>query len=302
MQEIKNLQSIGKAIQLKQKQGNGFRKMYRKELTLDKIKYSTKKTPEKHTVRVKNVRIGEGNCVIIAGPCSLESEEQIFEIAKCVKKSGGDILRAGCFKMRTSPYSFQGLGIEGIKILKEVGKEIGIPVSTEIVRTEHLDLFDDIDLIQVGARNMQNYELLKELSRIDKPILLKRGAGSTLEELLFAAEYLMMNGKEDIILCERGIKTFETGTRNTLDISAVPLLHESSCLPVAVDPSHASGIKSLVRDLSLASVACGSDALLIETHNCPEKALSDSEQQISLNEFRKLAGEIKKLSKFIKEM
>ena len=205
-------------------------------------------------------KIGDGSLSLIAGPCSVESERQIVEIAKSVKDSGAQFLRGGAFKPRTSPYAFQGLKAEGLELLREARKVTGLPIVTEIMRVSHIPLFEDVDIIQVGARNMQNFELLKELGRLDKPILLKRGLSSTIEELLMSAEYIMAGGNEKVILCERGIRTYETYTRNTLDISAVPILKKLSHLPVIVDPSHASGISWLVEPLALAAVAAGADA------------------------------------------
>ena len=219
-------------------------------------------------------KIGDGSLSLIAGPCSVESERQIVEIAKSVKDSGAQFLRGGAFKPRTSPYAFQGLKAEGLELLREARKVTGLPIVTEIMRVSHIPLFEDVDIIQVGARNMQNFELLKELGRLDKPILLKRGLSSTIEELLMSAEYIMAGGNEKVILCERGIRTYETYTRNTLDISAVPILKKLSHLPVIVDPSHASGISWLVEPLALAAVAAGADGLIIEVHNDPQHALS----------------------------
>ena len=218
-------------------------------------------------------KIGDGSLSLIAGPCSVESERQIVEIAKSVKDSGAQFLRGGAFKPRTSPYAFQGLKAEGLELLREARKVTGLPIVTEIMRVSHIPLFEDVDIIQVGARNMQNFELLKELGRLDKPILLKRGLSSTIEELLMSAEYIMAGGNEKVILCERGIRTYETYTRNTLDISAVPILKKLSHLPVIVDPSHASGISWLVEPLALAAVAAGADGLIIEVHNDPQHAL-----------------------------
>lgn len=237
-------------------------------------------------------KIGDGSLSLIAGPCSVESERQIVEIAKSVKDSGAQFLRGGAFKPRTSPYAFQGLKAEGLELLREARKVTGLPIVTEIMRVSHIPLFEDVDIIQVGARNMQNFELLKELGRLDKPILLKRGLSSTIEELLMSAEYIMAGGNEKVILCERGIRTFETMTRNTLDISAVPLLKSLSHLPVVVDPSHASGISALVEPLALAAVAAGADGLIIEVHNDPPRALSDGAQSLTPAQFRHLSARI----------
>ena len=230
-------------------------------------------------------KIGDGSLSLIAGPCSVESERQIVEIAKSVKDSGAQFLRGGAFKPRTSPYAFQGLKAEGLELLREARKVTGLPIVTEIMRVSHIPLFEDVDIIQVGARNMQNFELLKELGRLDKPILLKRGLSSTIEELLMSAEYIMAGGNEKVILCERGIRTYETYTRNTLDISAVPILKKLSHLPVIVDPSHASGISWLVEPLALAAVAAGADGLIIEVHNDPQHALSDGAQSLTYDSF-----------------
>ncbi len=229
--------------------------------------------------------VGGKNFTVIAGPCSVESEEQILEVAKAVKKSGATILRGGAFKPRTSPYDFQGLRADGIELLLEAKKETGLPIVTEIMNANHLPLFEDVDIIQVGARNMQNFELLKELGKIRKPILLKRGLANTLKELLMSAEYIMAGGNENVILCERGVRTFETYTRNTLDLSAVPMLHELSHLPVIVDPSHATGLSRLVKPMALAAAACGADGIMIEVHNNPKAALCDGAQSLTPEQF-----------------
>jgi len=239
-------------------------------------------------------KIGDGGLSLIAGPCSVESEEQICGVAERVKAAGAQFLRGGAFKPRTSPYAFQGLKAEGLELLMEAKKKTGLPIVTEIMSVRHIELFleDDVDVIQVGARNMQNFELLKELGRIDKPILLKRGLSSTIEELLMSAEYIMAGGNSRVILCERGIRTYETFTRNTLDISAIPILKKLSHLPVVVDPSHASGIAWLVEPLALAAVAAGADGLIIEVHNNPAKALSDGAQSLTPDQFDKVAAHI----------
>ena len=241
-----------------------------------------------------DVKIGEG-FTIIAGPCSIESEEQIIEVAEAVKKSGANILRGGAFKPRTSPYAFQGLRNEGIKLLLEAKKATGLPIITEIMDERHLDLFGDVDIIQVGARNMQNFELLKELGKTRKPILLKRGLANTIQELLMSAEYIMAGGNEQVILCERGIRTFETCTRNTLDISAVPVLHELTHLPVIVDPSHACGIARLVEPMAMAAAACGANGVMIEVHNDPAKALCDGPQSLTPAQFDAAVKKIKRI-------
>ena len=237
-------------------------------------------------------KIGDGNLTIMAGPCSVETEDQICEVASRVKAAGAQFLRGGAFKPRTSPYAFQGLKAEGLELLREARKKTGLPIVTEIMSASHLPLFEDVDIIQVGARNMQNFELLKELGKIDKPILLKRGLSSTIEELLMSAEYIMAGGNERVILCERGIRTYETYTRNTLDISAVPILKRLSHLPVVVDPSHASGIAWLVEPLAMAAVAAGADGLIIEVHNNPAKALSDGAQSLTPDQFGRVAKRI----------
>ncbi len=235
------------------------------------------------------VKIGGGHFAIVAGPCSVESREQIVEIARRVKASGATLLRGGAFKPRTSPYDFQGLQAEGLELLKIAKQETGMPIVTEIMSTAHLPLFEDVDVIQVGARNMQNFELLKELGRIRKPILLKRGLASTMKEWLMSAEYIMAGGNEKIILCERGIRTFETYTRNTLDLSAVPMLKELSHLPVVVDPSHAGGLSRLVKPMAMAAVAAGTDGLMIEVHNDPKNALCDGAQSLTPEQFDDVA-------------
>ncbi|OUO92272.1 3-deoxy-7-phosphoheptulonate synthase [Cloacibacillus sp. An23] len=231
------------------------------------------------------IPVGHGNFAIIAGPCSVESEEQIISVAKSVKASGATMLRGGAFKPRTSPYDFQGLKADGINLLLEAKKETGLPIVTEIMNANHLPLFEDVDVIQVGARNMQNFELLKELGKTRKPILIKRGLANTIKELLMSAEYIMSNGNENIILCERGIRTFETATRNTLDLSAVCVLHELSHLPVIVDPSHATGVARYVKSMSMAAAACGADGLIIEVHNDPQHALCDGAQSLRPEQF-----------------
>lgn len=255
--------------------------------------------PENTVVTVSSpsgeVRIGQ-DFTIIAGPCSIETEEQIIEVAKAVKAAGANVLRGGAFKPRTSPYAFQGLRNDGLKLLVEAKKETGLPIVTEIMDERHLDLFSDVDIIQVGARNMQNFELLKELGHSDKPILLKRGLANTIQELLMSAEYIMAGGNERVILCERGIRTFETATRNTLDISAVPVLHELSHLPVIVDPSHACGIARLVEPMAMSAAACGANGVMIEVHNNPAKALCDGPQSLTPEQFE---NTVKKLHRIL---
>ena len=246
-------------------------------------------------VQIGDVKIGEGNFAIIAGPCSVESEEQILEVAESVRKSGACILRGGAFKARTSPYNFQGMKTEGLELLLEAKKATGMPIVTEIMSVNHLPLYEDVDMIQIGARSMQNFELLKAVGRTDKPVLLKRGLASTLEELLLSAEYIMSEGNENVILCERGIRTFERYTRNTLDLSAVPALKEQTDLPVIIDPSHATGKSSLVESMARAATAAGADGLMIEVHNDPENALSDGAQSLTPAQFDEVVRKVKKI-------
>lgn len=236
-----------------------------------------------------DIKIGGGHFQFIAGPCSVESREQVLSIAEEVKKAGASILRGGAFKPRTSPYDFQGLKGDGIKLLEEAKKVTGMPIITEIMNANHLPMFENVDIIQVGARNMQNFELLKELGKTNKPILLKRGLAATIKELLMSAEYIMAGGNQQIILCERGIRTYETATRNTLDLSAVPVLHELTHLPVVVDPSHALGIARMVKPMAMAAAAAGADGLMIEVHNDPQHALCDGAQSLTPAQFADLA-------------
>jgi 3-deoxy-7-phosphoheptulonate synthase len=238
--------------------------------------------------------IGAGRIGIIAGPCSVESREQIVELARAVKQSGAGFLRGGAFKPRTSPYSFQGLGCEGIDLLLDAKRETGLPVVTELMAIHQLELFEDVDIIQVGARNMQNFTLLKELGRCRKPVLLKRGYACTVTELLMAAEYLMSGGNDNVILCERGIRSFDNFTRNVLDLAAVPALKKKSHLPVIVDPSHATGLAWMVPAMAKAAIAAGADGLIIEVHNNPEAALCDGEQSITPEQFDGLMGSLRK--------
>ncbi|MBQ9481488.1 MAG: 3-deoxy-7-phosphoheptulonate synthase [Clostridia bacterium] len=248
--------------------------------------------PQDTVIDVGGHLIGGNNFQLIAGPCSVESEEQIIGVAKAVKAAGATILRGGAFKPRTSPYAFQGLKGEGISLLLEAKRETGMPIITEIMSVRHLDMFEDVDIIQVGARNMQNFELLRELGRLRKPVFLKRGLANTVEEWLMSAEYIMSEGNTEVILCERGIRTFEPYTRNTLDLSAVPLVKEKTHLPVFVDPSHASGLSRLVSPLSLAAVGAGADGLIIEVHNDPEHALCDGAQSLRPEQFAELVKKI----------
>lgn len=251
--------------------------------------------PADTVIQVGDVKIGGGHFAMMAGPCSVESEEQIIAVAKAVKASGANILRGGAFKPRTSPYAFQGMKGEGIQLLLEARAETGLPIVTEIMNISTLDLFADVDIIQVGARNMQNFDLLKELGKTNKPILLKRGLANTLQELLMSAEYIMSEGNENVMLCERGIRTFETYTRNTLDISAVSVLHELSHLPVIVDPSHATGKAKLVPPMAVAAAAAGADGLIIEVHNNPAHALCDGAQSLTPAQFDELNRRVTKI-------
>jgi 3-deoxy-7-phosphoheptulonate synthase len=244
-------------------------------------------------VTAGGVSIGEGFFTVISGPCSVESNEQILEIAQSVKKSGAKILRGGAFKPRTSPYAFQGMQAEGIELLKSAKKETGLPIVSEIMNQTQIELFEDVDIVQIGARNMQNFDLLKVVGKLKKPVLLKRGLANTMEELLMSAEYIVSAGNTQVILCERGIRTFETMTRNTLDLSAVALLKQKTHLPIIVDPSHASGIRSLVAPLAKAALAVGADGLMIEAHNNPAKALCDGAQSLDLDQFASLMEELK---------
>ncbi len=255
--------------------------------------------PTDSVVDVSGVKIGGGNFAFIAGPCSVESESQIIDVAKRVKKAGATLLRGGAFKPRTSPYDFQGLQADGLELLKIAKQETGMPIVSEIMNANHLSLFEDVDLIQVGARNMQNFELLKELGKTRKPILLKRGLANTMKEWLMSAEYIMAGGNENIILCERGIRTFETYTRNTLDLAAVPMLKELTHLPIIVDPSHATGIRKLVKPMSLASAAAGADGLMIEVHNDPVNALCDGAQSLTPDEFSDVTKAVNKILEVI---
>ena len=256
--------------------------------------------PEDSVIDISGVKIGGGNFAIIAGPCSVESETQILEVARSLKASGASLLRGGAFKPRTSPYDFQGMKAEGIELLLEAKKDTGMPIVTEIMNEKHLPLFEEVDVIQVGARNMQNFELLKALGKTNKPILLKRGLANTLKELLMSAEYIMSEGNENVILCERGIRTFETYTRNTLDLSAVPMLRKLTHLPIVVDPSHATGIASLVEPMALAAAAAGADGLMIEVHNNPAEALCDGPQSLTPEQFASVAAKVRKVREALK--
>jgi len=256
--------------------------------------------PEDTVIPVGNTQIGGGNLTLMAGPCSVETEEQILAVARAVKAAGATMLRGGAFKPRTSPYAFQGLGEEGLRLLSLAKRETGLPIVTELMDLSQLPLFEDVDVIQVGARNMQNFNLLRELGRQDKPVMIKRGMSATYEEWLMSAEYVMAGGNEKVILCERGIRTFESYTRNALDISAVPVLKKLTHLPVIVDPSHAAGKSALVPALAAASVAGGADGLIIEVHNDPPHALCDGSQSLRPEAFAGLAGRLLGLHGFLK--
>ena len=255
--------------------------------------------PDDTVVQVGDVKIGGGNFCMIAGPCSVETEEQIVAVAKAVKASGANMLRGGAFKPRTSPYDFAGLKAEGLELLTIARQETGLPIVTEIMSITDLPLFDDVDVLQVGARNMQNFDLLRELGKTNTPILLKRGLANTLKELLMSAEYIMASGNEQVILCERGIRTFDDYTRNTLDLAAVPMLHELSHLPVIVDPSHATGINRLVPPMALAATAGGADGLIIEVHNDPIHALCDGAQSLRPEQYDELAKKVAEIRKVV---
>lgn len=250
-------------------------------------------------IKVGDVSIGGDNLIFIAGPCSVENEEQILEVAIKIKEYGAHILRGGAFKPRTSPYDFQGHGANGVKLLELAKKETNLPIISEITAIKHLDLFENVDILQIGARNMQNFELLKEVGSLNKPVLLKRGFSNTLKEFLLSAEYILSQGNDNVILCERGIRTFEDWTRNTMDISAIPILKELSHLPIIADPSHATGKGKLVKPMSLASVAAGCHGLMIEVHNNPKEALSDKDQAITPNELKSIIKKSKKIKKIL---
>ena len=255
--------------------------------------------PDDLVVEVGDVKIGGGHFAMIAGPCSVETEEQIVTVAKAVKAAGANLLRGGAFKPRTSPYDFAGLKAEGLELLKIARAETGLPIVTELMNIMDIPLFEDVDVIQVGARNMQNFDLLRELGKLDKPILLKRGLANTLKELLMSAEYIMASGNERVILCERGIRTFSDYMRNTLDLAAVPMLHELTHLPVIVDPSHATGIARMVPPMALAATAGGADGLIIEVHNDPVHALCDGAQSLRPEEYEKLAAKVLEIRKVV---
>ena len=258
---------------------------------------SLKKKPDATIVNVNGIKVGGSEIVVIAGPCAVESREQLFETARSVRDGGAKILRGGAFKPRSSPYSFQGLGEDGLKLLDQIRKETGLPVVTEVMDTRQVELVASYaDMLQVGSRNMQNFPLLKEVGMCRKPVLLKRGMMATIEEFLQAAEYILNAGNEQVILCERGIRTFETSTRNTLDLSAVPMLKRLTHLPVIVDPSHGTGLRWMVPPMAKAAIAVGADGLIIEVHYKPEAALCDGYQSLSLNEFVQLMADLKKIA------
>ena len=253
--------------------------------------------PEDTVVDVNGIKVGGGNFAVMAGPCSVESEEQIISIAKDVSASGAALLRGGAFKPRTSPYSFQGLGVDGLKLLLEAKAETGMPIVTELMGPQYCDLFEEkVDLVLIGARNMQNFDLLKEVGKMSKPVLLKRGLANTYEEWIMSAEYIMAGGNENVILCERGIRTFEGYTRNTLDVSAIPAIKRMSHLPIVVDPSHSGGYSWLVEPLTLAAVAAGADGLIIEVHNDPPHAKCDGQQSLTPAQFDALMGKVSTLT------
>mgnify|MGYP000879637738 CR=1 FL=1 len=257
--------------------------------------------PEDTVIHVGGATIGGGSLTLIAGPCSVESEAQITEVARRVQSAGATILRGGAFKPRTSPYSFQGMGAEGIDLLLKAKEATGLPIISEVMDPSQLPLFEDVDILQIGARNMQNFQLLKEVGKMRKPVLLKRGLSATYQEWLMSAEYIMAGGNEQVILCERGIRTFETKTRNTLDISAIPMLREMTHLPIIIDPSHAAGIRRMVRPLTMAAIAAGADGVMIEVHNDPEHAKCDGPQCLRPDTFDEVAEDAIKLHAFCKE-
>ncbi len=258
--------------------------------------------PDDTVIDIKGHKIGGGHFAVMAGPCSVESEEQILSIARDVKASGANFIRGGAFKPRTSPYAFQGLGLDGLELLKMARQKTGLPIITELMSNDYLEEFErDVDIIQIGARNMQNFNLLREVGQLKKPVLLKRGLANSIEELLMAAEYLLAGGTRDVMLCERGIRTFETATRNTLDLSAIPVLHKKTHLPVIADPSHGTGYWHLVEPMALAAVAAGADGLIIEVHNQPECALCDGPQSLTPEVFNKMMKKIHKIREVIAE-
>ena len=264
------------------------------------VRVNRKSKPDPTVVKINDIRIGSSEVVIIAGPCSVENHEQLIETAKAVKAAGGVILRGGAFKPRSSPYNFQGLGEEGLKLLMEARKETGLPIVTEVMDTRLVGMVAEYaDILQIGSRNMQNYPLLKEVGLLRKPVLLKRGMMASIEEFLLAAEYILNQGNDQVILCERGIRTFETSTRNTLDLSAVPMLKHLCHLPVIVDPSHGTGHRWMVPSMAKAAIAAGADGLIMEVHYKPEEALCDGQQSLSPDEFSLLMGDLKKIAQAV---
>jgi 3-deoxy-7-phosphoheptulonate synthase len=259
--------------------------------------------PEDSVIRVMDATIGDGSLTMMAGPCSVESRDQLFETAAAVKAAGAHVLRGGAFKPRTSPYSFQGLGVEALRYLAEAREQTGLPIITEVMEANQLDIVAEYaDILQIGARNMQNYSLLNSVGRMSKPVMLKRGFGATIEELLMAAEYVVSSGNPNVMLCERGIRTFETYTRNTMDLSAVPVLHGLTHLPVLVDPSHATGKRWLVKPLAIGGVAVGADGVMVEVHPTPEQALSDAEQQLDFDQFADLMASVVPIHEHVRGM
>jgi 3-deoxy-7-phosphoheptulonate synthase len=276
--------------------------MNRRNIVVSGLKLAAKGVKEKTIIKVGNVEVGK-DLVLIAGPCTVENEEQMLETAKAVKASGANMLRGGAFKPRTSPYAFQGLGLKGLKILEKTGKQTGLPIVSEVLDTKDVSwVCEYVDVLQIGARNMQNFSLLKEVGKTGKPVLLKRGMFSTFSEWLNCAEYILNEGNPNVILCERGIRSFETYTRNTLDLSAVPVMKELTHLPIIVDPSHGTGRRSLIESMSLAAVAAGADGLIIEVHYKPEEATSDKDQTLSPTQFDQLAIKARKLYGFMTEL
>ncbi len=266
------------------------------------LKLTSKETNNKTIIPIGDVKVGE-DFIVIAGPCAVENEKQTIESAIAVKEAGANLLRGGAFKPRTSPYAFQGLGLKGLKILDKAKKETGLPIVTEVLDSRDVTwICEYADVLQIGARNMQNFSLLKEVGKVDKPVLLKRGMYSTLKEWLSCAEYILSEGNRNVILCERGIRTFETYTRNTLDLSMVPAVKECTHLPILVDPSHGTGRKSLIEPMSLAAIACGANGLMVEVHNNPKVAMSDADQQFTPEEFKVYMDNIRKLSNFMEKM
>ncbi|XJS11658.1 3-deoxy-7-phosphoheptulonate synthase [Aerococcaceae bacterium WGS1372] len=278
-----------------------------KVLKAEKIQSPYKKAskqfhPEDSVITVGNVKIGGGHFAMMGGPCSIENKDQLKEIAHYVRSAGANILRGGAFKPRTSPYSFQGLGKEGLEMMSQIGKELDMPIVSEVMSIDQIELFDNVDMFQVGARNMQNFDLLKAIGKTNKPVLLKRGMSATIQEWLMSAEYIMSEGNENVILCERGIRTFETTTRNTQDLSSIAVVKSLSHLPVVIDPSHAAGRRDIVESLSLAAVAAGADGLIIETHPDPDNAESDGAQCLYPDQFDRLSRKVRRLHSFIQEI